>query len=44
MLIQVKGYEFKTIKAAAKHYNQAYMHVIGMLNNNFLSLMLAREF
>jgi hypothetical protein len=31
MLIQVEGYEFKTIKAAAKHYNRAYTHVIEML-------------
>jgi hypothetical protein len=27
----VEGYEFKTIKAAAKHYNRAYTHVIEML-------------
>lgn len=29
--VRVEGYEFKTLKAAAKHYNRAYTHVIEML-------------
>ncbi len=29
--VQVKGKKFKTIKAAAKHFNRAYTHVIEML-------------
>src|SRR5689334_1767513 len=29
--VQVEGYEFKTLKEAAKHYNRAYTHVIEML-------------
>jgi len=31
MLVKVEGHEFKTLKAAAKHYNRAYTHVIEML-------------
>ncbi len=29
--VQVKNQKFKTIKAAAKHFNRAYTHVIEML-------------
>lgn len=29
--VQVEGYKFKNLKAATKHYNRAYTHVIEML-------------